>query len=120
MFLLTIFSCSSELGEIDGSYKEKEIILKNGTIDFSKDEWTNASSELRGKMVRSLFMNHKFIGIQNKYVDDLLGVHTCYIDYEDQPCYELIYDGNYYFLVFYVKHSGNAGEIMNIKFFARD
>ena len=120
MILLLFLSCSNELGEINASSKEKEMILKNGTIEFGKDNWANASSEARGKMARSLFMNNKFIGKQNKYVDDLLGIHTCYIDYDDQPCYELIYDGDYYFLIFHVKHSGNVGEITNIEFFARD
>lgn len=120
MGLLIILSCSNELEEIDGSSKEKEMILKNGTTEFSRDNWANASSEARAKMVRNLFMDHNFIGKQNKYVDDLLGMHTCYIDYEDQPCYELIYDGDYYFLAFYVKHSSNVGEITNIDFIRRD
>ena len=119
-FLIGLFSCSNELRDINGNLKEKDIIKTNGTIDFNKEKWETSSSETRGKMIRSLFLKHKFIGKQNKYIDELLGNHTCYIDYEDQPCYELIYNGDYYFLVFYAKHSGNVGEITDIKFFARD
>ena len=72
-------------------------------------------------MLKSLFSNKTFVGTQNEVVYALLGHSTCYIDYEDQPCYEIIYDEKFYFLVFYAYHSGDkAGKISNIKFFERD
>jgi hypothetical protein len=72
-------------------------------------------------MLKSLFDNEAFVGTKNEHVFDLLGYSTCYMDYEDQPCYEIIYDEKFFFLVFYVYHSTDkAGTISNIKFIERD
>lgn len=121
--LLVLSSCSQKTGlnQIDTSKKNIELISKHGVIEFKKDVWKTNNSESRGKMLKSLFNQESFVGDRNKSIFSLLGHSTCYIDYEDQPCYEIIYDEKYYFLVFYVYHSTDkAGTISNIKFFERD
>ena len=109
------------MNQIDTSKKNIDLISKHGMVEFKKDVWKTSNSESRGKMLKSLFRQESFVGSRNENVFNLLGLSTCYIDYEDQPCYEIIFDEKYYFLVFYVYHSTDkAGTISNIRFFERD
>lgn len=118
---LSILACTHESGELSElNTDHKDLIIRNNSLSFDKKMWANASQEVRGKMVKSLFDQNQFIGKKNTIVSDLLGFRTCYIDNEDQPCYELIYDGNRYYLVFYVDHSDDRGIICRIELFSRD
>jgi hypothetical protein len=109
------------MNQIDTSKKNIELISKHGMVEFKKDAWETSNSKSRGKMLKSLFRQKSFFEIRNENVFNLLGHSTCYIDYEDQPCYEIIFDEKYYFLVFYVYHSTDkVGTISNIRFFERD
>ncbi len=119
--MLSIPACTRERGELgDLNTDHKALILRENSLSFDKKKWANASQEVRGKMVKSLFGQYHFIGQKNSMVFNLLGFRTCYIDDEDQPCYELIYDGARYFLVFYVDHSNDQGVITRVELFGRD
>ena len=122
-FLFPLSSCSEKthLNQIDANRNNIRLISEHGAAEFRKNVWEKGDSEKRGELLKSLFTNKNFVGAHNEVVFDLLGHSTCYIDYEDQPCYEIIYDDKFYFLIFYVYHSGDkAGKISNIKFFERD
>ena len=71
-------------------------------------------------MVASLLQSRRFVGEKNTDVFRLLGERTCYIGYEDQPCYELILGDKWYFLVFSVNHSNAPGTITGIDLYPKD
>lgn len=108
----------SSLGQL-GS-EERSIVVQNENQNFDKKRWAKTGPELRGKMVADLLQSRQFAGKKNSEVFQLLGERTCYIDYEDQPCYELILDDKWYFLVFGVNHSDDRGMIVDIDLFPRN
>jgi len=122
LFLLTgVTSCNTDksgLGHLQA--KERDVVVRNGTQNFDKERWAKAGREARGKMVASLLRSQRFVGEKNIDLVRLLGERTCYIDYEDQPCYELILDDKWYFLVFSVNHSNALGTITGIDLYPRD
>ncbi len=119
--LIGASSCNtdkSSLGELRD--EERDVIVRNGNQDFNKKRWAKTEPELRGQMTASLLRGQRFVGKKNTDVFQLLGERTCYIDYEDQPCYELILDNKWHYLVFRVNHSNAPGKITDILIVARD
>lgn len=50
---------------------------------------------------------HEFVDIKPEKIRSLLGPNTCYIHYDDEPCYKVKVNNKTRFLVFPVAHSGN-------------
>ena len=96
--LLLLVGCSSYYEEVKTEHVD--LIKKYGSIDFESKAWKKFNSEKRGKMVKSLFEKHKFKGKNVKVVNELLGYRTCYQNTGHIPCYEIIYEGYIYQLVF--------------------
>jgi len=117
-----LIGCSSGYEEI--KTKHKELIINYGLTQFEKGKWKVSNPTHRGEMIKSLFLKHKFMGKNVSYVKDLLGQRDCYIDYEHAPCYELIYEGYYYYLVFGIGHPSSEdndvrNKVITIELFER-
>ena len=115
LILVTVLALSAwwwndRLGEL--SLGNRGIARKNGTARFEPVRWQKADKVERGKMVADLMRNHRFLGLENKSVFELLGPSTCYWGHEDEPCYSLEFDGRHFELGFGVNHSNRPGEIV--------
>jgi len=97
-----LISCSYAYEEIETPYKK--LIIKYGVVQFEKEKWRVADPQRRGRMIKNLFNRHKFIGKKVNIINSMLGDGDCYINYEHTPCYELNYEGGYYYLVFGIGH----------------
>jgi hypothetical protein len=110
---------TSKVGELDSEYTD--MIIRDGTVAFAKKHWAKANTEQRGKMLVSLLRGHQFVGKTNEDVFQLLGDRDCYIDYEEQPCYELIMGDGVYFLTFQTAYiESGPQKIMGLYLFPRD
>ena len=64
-------------------------------------------------MVIDLARSHQLAGVAPAEVRGLLGDHTCYVNYDSEPCYEVTLGGRRQYLAFPVAHSGaRQGKVM--------
>jgi len=76
--MINIFGCSANA---------IEDIKVLGTSEFSKETWTDASQEDRGKMVFSFLKKHDIKKMKVEEIKSLLGDSTAYYEYDEFPAY---------------------------------
>jgi hypothetical protein len=86
-----------------------------GTAKFTAEQWRTANPRVRATMVADLLKGHDFIGSRYDAVTTVLGVSTCYADYDDVPCYLVeASNGTRQNLVFGVSHSDRPGTVIDV------
>lgn len=64
-------------------------------------------------MLVDLARRHDLGNVRAAEISELLGPHTCYVNYEDEPCYAVELRGGLHYLAMPVAHSGrNQGHIL--------
>jgi hypothetical protein len=103
---------NDRLGDL--SLGNRGIARRYGTVSFDPIRWQAADQAERGRMVADLMRKHRFLGLKNKSVFDLLGPSTCYLGSEDEPCYDIEFEGKSFQLGFGVNHSDKPGEVVYV------
>ena len=112
IILMLILLCGCRGNIYDLTICDSSLIQPAGRSPFIQSEWLEADQAERGKMVGSLAVKHWFIGRNPQEVEELLGERTCYVNYDDEPCYRVIVDSETKYIAFTVAHSGeNVGKI---------
>ena len=109
---LSVWWWNDRLGDL--SMGNRGIARRHGWGSFETTRWRTANKVERGRMVADLMRGRRFIGSKNKSVIELLGPGDCYLDYEDEPCYGVEFEGRYFQLGFGVNHSDRPGEVVQV------
>ena len=109
---ITLVSCSGEINDL--TVCNTMVLNKSQQVAFSQAVWNGGDPRERGRMVVDLAQRHRLVGVTPRLIRDLLGPNTCYVNYDDEPCYVLSFGGRRQYLAFPVAHSGNnRGKIPN-------
>ena len=65
-------------------------------------------------MLADLARRRRLVGVHVSAITGLLGPSECYIDYDDQPCYQLAFDDATRRLEFSVNHSDQPGKVLAV------
>jgi hypothetical protein len=102
--VIALLSCSDEIKGLtvcDGA-----VLDDSRQVTFSQTAWNDGGPSERGQMVVDLAERHQLTDVSPNVVRDLLGPNTCYVNYDDEPCYVLSLAGKRQYLAFPVAHSG--------------
>lgn len=105
LLILLLSYCSKEIDEL--TVCNESILNESNQISFSTEAWQQAHEEKRGQMILDLARHHKLKNIEPEKIRRLLGQNTCYINYDDEPCYKIKINQKTQYLAFPVAHSGN-------------
>jgi hypothetical protein len=108
---ITLVSCSGEINDL--TVCNTMVVDESQQVAFSQAVWNRGDALERGRMVVDLAQRHRLVGVAPSVVRDLLGPNTCYVHYDDEPCYVLSFGGRRPYLAFPVAHGGdNHGKII--------
>ena len=109
---ITLVSCRGKIHDL--TVCNSMVLDESPQVTFSQAVWNGGDPRERGRMVTDLARRHRLVGVPPSVVRDLLGPNTCYVNYDDEPCYVLSFGGRRQYLAFPVAHSGgNRGKILN-------
>ncbi len=104
-----------DLGLVDG-----RIAAAHASRDLDLAVWRTRDPVARGQMLASLAERHRFVGYHRDSVEALLGEgNDCYVNYEDEPCYELRLGHSTFELQFPVNHSSAFGRVLDMRLVKR-
>ena len=81
-------------------------LVQTDPLPFESDAWRRGGEEVRGRMVTDLARRYELEGVPAADLTRLLGRHTCYVHYEDEPCYLVELAGERRAFGMVVAHSG--------------
>ncbi len=109
--VLTLASCTDEINDL--TVCDATVLDEGQQVTFSQTAWDEGGPSERGQMVVDLAERHQLSNVSPNVVRDLLGLNTCYVNYDDEPCYVLSLAGTRQYLAFPVAHSGaERGTVM--------
>lgn len=103
-----------DLGRRDG-----KLATAHSAQAFDSVTWRAGDPAARGRMLADLARRYRFERGQAETVDRLLGPGNCKAAFDDEPCYSLELGGEPYDLQFLLKHSGNVGEVTDMRLVPR-
>ena len=82
-------------------------LVQTEHVPFEPRAWREGGEEVRGRMVEDLARRYPLDGVPASELADLLGrPFTCYVHYEDEPCYVVSLNGDRRAFGIRVAHSG--------------
>jgi hypothetical protein len=89
----------------DLGFADSVSALRHSGRAFHSALWQAKDLNARGQMVADLARGHRLTGVKSSAITSLLGPSECYVNYDDEPCYEIAFDGANHRLEFSVNHS---------------
>jgi len=90
------------------------LALRHSGRAFHSALWQAKDPNARDQMVADLARGHQLTGVNTSAITSLLGPSECYVNYDDEPCYEFAFDGAKHRLEFSVNHSDQPGRVIDV------